>query len=198
MSYIIEFILFAFLGWIIDSSYCSLIHRKIIISGYFRGIPLCPIYGFGGIVLIHSFAFFIHAPFWLTILVTTFFVVLLEYVGGWVAEQILEEKLWDYSNESFNINGYISAWHSFLWLIGISIAYFLIGDKVSMYISWLNAQVILDTSLQVVLLFLLLVFAAWATIKNKSVRLSKLSEKKFHEFEIMEKKLVRNVTKMMH
>ena len=45
--YLIEFLIFLFIGWVIDSAYRSVASSKLRNSGYFKG-PFCPIYGFGG------------------------------------------------------------------------------------------------------------------------------------------------------
>lgn len=159
-----------------DSTYSSLTQRKIIISGYFRGIPLCPIYGFGGILLLHTFAFLSSAPAWLTIVTVTILVTILEYIGGWISEHLLEEKLWDYSDQPLNLEGYISAWQSFLWLIVVIVAYLPLGHRAGIYINWLDSYLTINPNLQVVINFLIISFAFWATIRNKKLRLAKIAK----------------------
>lgn len=189
MIHIIEFFVFAFVGWIIDTSYCSLWHKRIIISGYFRGVPLCPIYGFGGILLLNTFALMNGRPPWETILLTTLLVTVLEFVGGWFAEHLLEEKLWDYSKEPFNFGGYISAWHSFLWLIVVSVSYPLMGKRSYDFVQWINSRITLDKNLEVILVFVIFGLAIWATIENKNSRLSKLAKQKLDEIKSIEEVL---------
>lgn len=177
MTYVIEFFLFAFLGWILDTCYSSFEKRTFVFSGYFKGIPLCPIYGFGGIVLFNSFAMLSSAEPWITIVVTTILIIILEFFGGWIAEHLLDEKLWDYSNEFLNINGYVSIWHSFLWLLVISGAYLAIGRKTNELLQWFDSLIIVDAHLNVLLLFIILIVGLWLTVKNKKKRLKKLAEK---------------------
>lgn len=174
MIYLFEFFVFAFLGWIVDSIYHSITIKKIVISGYFRGVPLCPIYGFGGILLLNSFAFLSDQPFWLTILITTILIVTFEFFGGKLTEHFLGERLWDYSKEFLNLNGYISLWHSFLWLIGTSISYLIIGHKVNLIIDWFKSKLIINPNLEVIIMFVILIFGFWLIIHNKKLRLSKL------------------------
>lgn len=179
MIYIIEFFIFAFLGWILDSTYTSLESKKLTSSGYFRGWPFCSIYGFGGILLINSFAFLDSQPAWLVILITTILIVALEYVGGLLVEHFLEERLWDYSHERFNLI-YISAWHSFLWLIAVTVSYFIFGRQADIYITWLKTKITLDNNLEALLVFLILTGAFFLTMYNKKIRLNKLAEKKLN------------------
>lgn len=186
MLYVVQFFLFAFVGWIVDSSYSSLVRKKIVISGYFRGIPLCPIYGFGGILLVNSFALLSAQPVWLTIVVTTILVVALEYVGGWLAEHLLDEKLWDYSKERWNLGGYISAWHSFLWLLAVSGCYLLFGRQAGDYIAWLDSRLTLNSALEVLLIFALLVAAFFLTSHYKKVRLGRLAQRQLEKLESLD------------
>lgn len=186
MIYLFEFFTFSFFGWVIDSLYCSISTKKIVFSGYFRGVPLCPIYGFGGILLLNNFALLSDQPFWVTIVVSTFLVVLLELIGGWFSEHFLDEKLWDYSGDKFNLGGYISAFHSFLWLIAITILYLLIGHKMNSIFNWLNSKITLDPHLEVIILFVILSVTFWLTLHNKKLRLSKLSRKRLSELKSIE------------
>lgn len=186
MVYIIEFFVFAFLGWIIDTLYSFTVQKRKHVSGYFHGIPLCPIYGFGGILLVNAFALMSEMPFWIVVPVTTILIVLLEYVGGWLAEFFLEEKLWDYSKESWNVNGFVSAWHSFLWLVTVTVMYALIDGRAGIYIGLLDSKISLNPNLEVLLIFLLIGLGFWLTVKTKKKRLAKLNNKRLVMLESME------------
>jgi uncharacterized membrane protein len=177
MVNVIEFFIFAILGWILDTLYTSIGNRKIILSGYFRGVPLCPIYGFGGILLINNFALMSANNPVETILVTTFLVITLELVGGLFSEHFLGEKLWDYSKQPLNLDGHISAWHSFLWLIAVSLTYLIIGRRINEILNYLNSKTAMDPHLEVIFLFLILVLALWVTANTKKLRLSRLVRK---------------------
>lgn len=173
MVWIIEFLIFSFLGWIVDSTYRSLGHGKILFSGYFKGVPLCPIYGFGGILLVESFAYLSDQPGWISIIITTVLVTAVEYIGGWISEHFLGEKLWDYSHEPFNLQGYISAWHSLLWLIAVAVIYTYIGHHSGELQSLLNSYVVINRHLDTMILFLAVGAGLWLTAVNKKLRLSR-------------------------
>ena len=176
--YIIEFFIFAFLGWIIDSIYCSLTSKKLVWSGYFKFLPLCPIYGFGGIVIINLFVLFNGQAPLLVISKSTLAVIALEYFGGFFAEHLLEEKLWDYSNEAFNLGGYVSLKYAFFWLFLISLLYFLIGEELIVWLDFLASKIVIDSRFgaTLILIFFFLVFKI--TIKNKDLRLKKYVKEK--------------------
>ncbi len=171
--YIIEFIVFAFIGWILDSIYSSFEHKRKMSSGYFEGLPLCPIYGVGGIVVINNFALLVEQPWWVVIAITTTLVITIEYVGGRLAEYILEERLWDYRDERYNLHGYISAWHSFLWLLIVTILYIFIGNTSGRFIEWVQQAIRIETHLDVMLVLACVSVFFWLTIKNKKHRLSR-------------------------
>jgi len=179
--YIIEFFIFAFIGWVIDSIYGSIKYKRKVISGYFKNIPLCPIYGFGGILLLNSFALLRHEPAWLVITITTTLIIALEYIGGRLSELVLEERLWDYSDERFNLHGYISAWHSFLWILAVTAVYFLIGADAGIYIEMLSKKVAIDAHLQVIIILAVIGGFIWATMRHKKSRLLRRLEKQVAE-----------------
>ncbi|HPS40764.1 MAG TPA: putative ABC transporter permease [Candidatus Woesebacteria bacterium] len=186
LFYLAEFLLFAFCGWIIDSVFSSITSKKWISSGYFPGVPLCPIYGFGGIIMFNSFALLNNQGALASIIITTFLVILLEYVGGWLAEHLLEEKLWDYSNEKWNFGGYISLWHSFLWLVLVGIVYFVLAHPINTLLAWLKAQLLINPSIEVLLTLTFVFIFLLLTFKTKEKRLKRLSlNKDFKSLEDM-------------
>ena len=51
IDYVAYFFIYSFLGWIIETIYALIIHGEFIKRGFLFG-PLCPIYGFGAIILL--------------------------------------------------------------------------------------------------------------------------------------------------
>ena len=137
-AYILLFLLFGFLGWIIDSTYCSLGSSSFVFSGYFKYIPICTIYGIGGVLIILLFLKFKDYPFWSVVLYTTLSIILLEYLGGWFCQLVLGERLWDYSNEFLNIHGHISLLYSFYWFFLVGILYFFLNPHMERIHSFIS------------------------------------------------------------
>src|SRR3989339_249483 len=131
MVIILEFFLFGFIGWVIDSMYRSLREKRWINAGYFKG-PICPVYGFGGLALMFIFEYYFALPVWLLVIASASALVLVEYLSGIFCEKVLQVKLWDYSHSRFNIGGYIDLEHSFYWLISVVVFYYFIFP----YVSW--------------------------------------------------------------
>jgi uncharacterized membrane protein len=109
------FIIFSFIGWIIDSAYRSIIEEKKWTSR--TVIPLfAPIYGFGGISLVIIFTYLKINPV-LQVIIGAMGLTLIEYIGGVICTKILKKKLWDYSKSRYNIHGHVDAIHAIYWVI---------------------------------------------------------------------------------
>ena len=48
---LLYFIIYSFFGWVLESIFKSILQRKLVNSGFLYG-PLCPIYGFGAIIML--------------------------------------------------------------------------------------------------------------------------------------------------
>ena len=107
------FVLYSFLGWIVESVYCSICNGKWINRGFAFG-PFCPIYGFGSII-----GSFIMRPLsehviWLYItgaLLATAF----ELVVGILMMHFLHEVWWDYNDKRYNYKGLICLERTLQW-----------------------------------------------------------------------------------
>jgi len=112
--------IYSFLGWVLETVFASIIHRKFINRGFLIG-PFTPIYGFGGILIV---LYFNWSPFSLedkslllimNLIVSILLVTILEFVTGFVLEKIFHSKWWDYSDNFLNLKGYICIKYSILW-----------------------------------------------------------------------------------
>ena len=107
------FIIYSFLGWILESIFKTILEKKIINSGFLIG-PFCPIYGFGAIIM---YLFLEQASgkpiltFCLGFVILSFW----EYVVGIFLEKIFNTKYWDYSENKFNLQGRVCLTNSIFW-----------------------------------------------------------------------------------
>lgn len=107
------FILYSFLGWIMEVIYCSIIEHRLVNRGFLHG-PFCPVYGFGGLLvvfLLKPFENNIFMLFLVAVLVTS----VLEYVTSWILEKLFATKWWDYSTMRFNIHGRVCLLNSVMF-----------------------------------------------------------------------------------
>ncbi len=104
-TWFLLFMIYAFIGWIIEEIVNLVTYKKIINRGFLIG-PYCPIYGYGSVFII----FFLHSytkePIVLFVM-AMFICSILEYTTSYIMEKIFKARWWDYSNYKFNINGRI-------------------------------------------------------------------------------------------
>ena len=107
------FMIYAFLGWCMETVYCSIGARRLVPRGFLFG-PICPIYGVGVLMMICWFAPFMGNPL-LFYIVATVCMSAWEYFVGWFLEVTTHIKYWDYSNFKFNLKGRICLWVCLTW-----------------------------------------------------------------------------------
>lgn len=107
------FIIYAFLGWVMEVVFHIFTDKKFINRGFLHG-PVCPIYG-GGAVLLIFFLTPLDDNILYLFIGGFIFATLLEYITGYVLELAFDTKWWDYTDEKFNIKGYVSLKFSLIW-----------------------------------------------------------------------------------
>ena len=101
-KYIIWLFFYSVVGWIYESTLCSVRAHKFINRGFLNG-PYCPIYGWGAVLDILILGK-VQNPvllFFLGAIVTCS----LEYFTSYIMEKLFHARWWDYSKRKFNING---------------------------------------------------------------------------------------------
>lgn len=115
------FIIYGFLGFLLETVFRSIVEKKIIISRGFLTNLFCPLYGISGIVIVQIFTLCeitINSRLSALIIATIgsiLAVTLLEYATGRILDRVFHCKLWDYSNLPFNLHSYICLDFSFAW-----------------------------------------------------------------------------------
>lgn len=112
-QWVLLFFSYGFLGWVWESGYVSVRQKHWVNRGFLHG-PVIPIYGFGAVAILALCApvagslplLFFSGMFWATAL---------EYATGWAMEQMFHVRYWDYTNEKWNLNGYICLMASLCW-----------------------------------------------------------------------------------
>ena len=106
---LLYFFTYSFLGWILETIFCVLTLGVFNKRGFLYG-PVCPIYGFGAIILIESLKKIktnTAGKFFISMIAFTIF----EYV----LESLFGLRWWDYTGEPFNFQGRISLAYSIAW-----------------------------------------------------------------------------------
>lgn len=119
-TYILYFFFYSAVGWLFESTYCSIGEKKLINRGFLTG-PMCPIYGTGALVM----AVLLYNPFRDKPLVVFFlgmvFCDIVEYLTSFIMEKLFNARWWDYRDELFNIKGRICFKHTLYWGIAATL-----------------------------------------------------------------------------
>ncbi|MEG2119171.1 MAG: putative ABC transporter permease, partial [Pseudoflavonifractor sp.] len=107
------FIVYALLGWVMETAYCSIGERRFVARGFLYG-PICPIYGVGVLMMICWFAPLTGHPI-VFYLVSVVVMSTWEYLVGWFLETTTHIKYWDYSTRKFNLHGRVCLEISLTW-----------------------------------------------------------------------------------
>ena len=155
------FVIYAFLGWILETVYCSVRERRFVARGFLYG-PVCPIYGVGVLMMLCWFAPFTGQPL-LFYVIATVCMSAWEYLVAWILETTTHIKYWDYSDRKFNLHGRICLSISLTWGVLAYLVIFWIHPVVAGLVERLSVFTIYVAD---VVLLVLLVADAAATIRE--------------------------------
>ena len=107
------FFLYAFAGWVIGTAAAAVREKKFVDVGFLYG-PVCPAYGFGGVIYAifltelkdHLFFLFLGGAI---------LCFLLTLLTGFVLERIFHRRWWDYSRKKFQFGGYVNLPYAVIW-----------------------------------------------------------------------------------
>ena len=115
---LLYFTIYSLVGWLMETMYAFHVHGHFVNRGFLFG-PLCPIYGYSGIILVNFLKTYKKDSFKLFFMCSIVFSVF-EYVAGFALDALFSARWWDYTNEFLNLNGRISIFFSLVWgIIGI-------------------------------------------------------------------------------
>ena len=96
--------IYSFFGWVYESILCSITSGSLVNRGFLNG-PVCPVYGFGALVVILAFWWAPDIRVWNLFFSSMVLTCTLEYLTSWAMEKLFHARWWDYSQYRFNING---------------------------------------------------------------------------------------------
>ena len=107
------FFIYAFLGWCTEVSYAALVTGKFVNRGFLNG-PVCPVYGFGVVIVLAGLSP-LEDNLLLLFLGSLVLTSALEWLTGFVLEKLFHQRWWDYSDQPFNLSGYVCLRFSVAW-----------------------------------------------------------------------------------
>ena len=123
-KYFALFIIYSFIGWLMEVILTIIQDKKIINRGFLIG-PYCPIYGTGCLLLITLLNKYKNDPITLFIM-SIVICSILEYTTSYVMEKLFKARWWDYSRFKFNINGRICAETMIPFgILGVLVVYYI-------------------------------------------------------------------------
>ena len=168
------FVIYSFLGWVLESIVRTICERKIINTGFLIG-PFCPIYGFGAIIMI-LFLNQYKNNIILLFIVSVIALSLWEYIVGVLLEKFFHTKYWDYSNYRFNYKGRICLTNSIAWgILGVLFINY-IHPFIIQVIGYMNFTYIAIGASIIALILLIDAIISVVKIKNIQSTLQKVEE----------------------
>lgn len=124
LFYFFIFFIYSISGWIIEMTFSSIYHKKIVDRGFLIG-PYCPIYGVAAILMIiflQKYKGDLIVLFVMAVVISS----ILEYSISYMMEKLFKARWWDYSTRPFNINGRICLLNCFAFgFLGIILIEFV-------------------------------------------------------------------------
>ena len=105
------FFLYSFTGWILEVIQAAFNQKRFVNRGFINS-PLCISYGIGAVIItINTDELTRHWIFLVAMIDAT----VIEWFGGHFIEHFYHERWWDYSENKWNLDGYICVSHSIFW-----------------------------------------------------------------------------------
>lgn len=159
------FFCYSILGYIVETIFCSLIDKKIVFNRGFLIGPYLPIYGVASVLMTllltryqsDAFTVFIMAAF----ICTT-----VEYLTSYVLEKLFKTRWWDYTNQSFNVNGRVCLKNSVLFGVGGVVIVYFLNDYFEKLVGLFSRNVFIGTNIVLMILFFTDVVISYLTISK--------------------------------
>ena len=110
---ILYFFIYSFIGWCLETIYAFLVLGHFVNRGFLIG-PICPIYGFGAVLLILLLKNCKGKPV-SEFIIAAFAFTVFEYIVSYALEAIFGLRWWDYSEDFMNLQGRVSLAYSIIW-----------------------------------------------------------------------------------
>ena len=183
LIFLIYFFIYSFLGYICEVVFCSFGQRRLVNRGFLY-LPICPIYGFGALMVIIFISHF--SNFWFVVFVLGVVLTsLLEYLASYLLELFFKIRLWDYSNKKYNINGRVCLKNSILFGIMSLVLLYIAQPLISKLVIQIKSDTLLI--LGVILLVFMVIDLIFSIIKhiNFSRFIGKLYDFVYNTWEII-------------
>lgn len=151
--YFLLFLLYSFFGWSMEMIFCFLDTKKWVNRGFLIG-PVCPIYGWGCLLMMFLLNRYLDDPVVLLVM-AMLLCSILEYFTSYIMEKLFKARWWDYSHLKYNINGRICLGNIVLFgVLGLLLMY-VVNPFVMNILEKVNSNVLIITSLILFIVYLI-------------------------------------------
>lgn len=181
-QYVFCFFIYAFLGYICEVIYCSIGQKKLVNRGYLY-MPICPIYGYGAVLILLAMTPIAHM--WYLVLILGIVLTSgLEYLTSYVMELLFHMRWWDYSKRKFNINGRICLRNSLMFGALVMVVIYGIQPNLVRLLDLMSVPVL--WTIDGILLAAMGIDTVFSTIKNINIakvvaKISDLTEEAYEK-----------------
>ena len=168
------FCLYAFLGWCVEVAFVAVTCGRVVNRGFLNG-PVCPIYGFGMLGVLYLLRP-VEENLLLLFLGGMVLASALELAGGWALNRLFHTRWWDYSNEPFNLGGYICLKFSLMWGLGTVMVVRLVHPALYDLFLWIPRRLGVGLEVVLTLIFLADLAATVVTVMGLERDLKELHE----------------------
>ena len=168
------FFLYAFLGWCVEVAFVAVTCGRVVNRGFLNG-PVCPIYGFGMLGVLYLLRP-VEENLLLLFLGGMVLASALELAGGWALNRLFHTRWWDYSNEPFNLGGYICLKFSLMWGLGTVMVVRLVHPALYDLVLWIPRRLGVGLEVVLTLIFLADLAATVVTVMGLERDLKELHE----------------------
>jgi uncharacterized membrane protein len=164
------FFFFSFSGWVGESIMESIVRKRFVSKGFFKG-PWVPVHGFGAFAVYFACLPLKQYP-WLVFVAGTLLCTIIEYLAALLLEKVFNKKSWDYDTYPFtrwcNYKKRIALTTSlFFGLVAVAVVYFY-WDLSLALIRFIGPTALFPVDLVLLLVFITdAIFTMRKYIKNK-------------------------------
>lgn len=168
------FLIYSFLGWVLESIYKTVLEKKLVNSGFLYG-PVCPIYGFGALIML-IFLKSYSSNVVLLFCIGFFILSIWEYIVGLLLEKAFKTKYWDYSGKKFNINGRVCLLNSCFWGILCVIFIKLVHPPIENIVMQVQRELLVYNNILLLSIFIIDLIFSVIKIYNINISIGLLND----------------------
>lgn len=187
-NYFLLFIMYSFIGWLVEVINFAIMTHKIVDRGFLIG-PYLPIYGFGSIFIVLFLSKYSGD------LITLFCMSMilcatLEYITSFIMEKLFHARWWDYSENRFNINGRICLETASLFGLGGCIIIYIVNPIFMKILGFINPVILNILTVVLAIIFIADVLVSFKIIFNFRTFTKNIKKDSTNEINKMVKKML--------